>query len=198
MHAQKTESCNAGAVNCFLLLWVFNVWSACCSFASQQQRINRATSVCNCHSNAPYNLVYKAHFFSHRKKAKVGGAPYTRVQQNPTFIFSVIRSGMLPRFISDAKDKHPTFIFTVIRSGMLPRFISDAKDKHPTFIFTVIRSRMLPRFISDAKDKHPTFIFAIIRSRIFPSFIIRGQEISVHAASPGNCNRRLMISPVKH
>ena len=71
---------------------------------------------------------------------------------------------MLPRFISDAKDKHPTFIFTVIRSGMLPRFISDAKDKHPTFIFTVIRSGMLPRFISDAKDKHPTFIFTVIRS----------------------------------
>ena len=70
----------------------------------------------------PYNLVYKAHFFSRRKKAKVGGAPYTRVQQNRTFIFSVIRSRMLPRFISDAKDKHPTFIFTVIRSGMLPRF----------------------------------------------------------------------------
>ena len=118
----------------------------------------------------PYNLVYN--FFSRRKKAKVGGAPYTRVQQNPTFIFSVIRSRMLPRFIFDAKDKHPTFIFTVIRSGMLPRFISDAKDKHPTFIFTVIRSRMLPQFISDAIDKHPTFIFAVIRSRIFPSFIM--------------------------
>ena len=163
------------------------------SFFSIWVHIN--SSLCLLHSQ--YHIIlYIRRNFPHRKKAKVGGAPYTRVQQNPTFIFSVIRSrmlpqfisdakdkhptfiftviqsGMLPRFISDAKDKHPTFIFTVIRSGMLPRFISDAKDKHPTFIFTVIRSRMLPRFISDAKDKHPTFIFAVIRSRIFPSFIM--------------------------
>ena len=29
---------------------------------------------------------------------------------------------MLPPFISDVKDKHPTFIFSVIRSSMLPPF----------------------------------------------------------------------------
>ena len=107
----------------------------------------------------------------------------------------LIRSRMLPPFISDAKDKHPTFIFSVIRSRMLPPFISDAKDKHPTFILAsygaecyrhsfptlktnirhlflpLIRSRMLPPFISDAKDKHPTFIFSVIRSRMLPPFI---------------------------
>ena len=86
---------------------------------------------------------------------------------HPTFYFHVIRSRMLPPFISDAKDKHPTFYFSVIQSRMLPPFISDAKDKHPTFIFSVIRSRMFPPFISDAKDKHPTFIFSVIRSRIY-------------------------------
>ena len=52
----------------------------------------------------PHSLVYTAHFFSRRGISKVGGAPYIRVQQNPTFIFSVTRSGMLPPFISDAKD----------------------------------------------------------------------------------------------
>ena len=55
-------------------------------------------------SRLPYSLVYTAHFFSRRGISKVGGAPDIRVQQNPTFIFSVTRSGMLPPFISDAKD----------------------------------------------------------------------------------------------
>ena len=50
--------------------------------------------------------------------------------------------------------------FSVIRSRMLPSFISDVKDKHPAFISSVIRSRMFPSFISDVKDKHPTFILA--------------------------------------
>ena len=108
----------------------------------------------------PKNLVYKAQFFSRREKAKVGGSPYKRVQQNQNLFFSVIRSRMLPPFISDTKDKHTTFIFSVIRSGILLPFISDAKDKHLTFIFSVIRSRMFPPFISDAKHKHPTFILA--------------------------------------
>ena len=35
--------------------------------------------------------------------------------------------------------------FSVIRSRMLPPFISDAEDKHPTFIFSVIRSRIVVR-----------------------------------------------------
>ena len=95
---------------------------------------------------------------------------------HPTFIFSVIRSRMLPPFISDAKDKHPTFIFSIIRSRMLPPFISEAKDKHPTFIFSVIRSRMLPPLISDAKDKHLTFIFSVIRSRMLPPFIFDAKD----------------------
>ena len=77
-----------------------------------------------------------------------------------TFILSVIRSRMLPSFISDVKDKHPTFIFSVIRSRMLPSFISDRKKQTPDIYFSVIRRRMVSPFISDAKDKHPTFILA--------------------------------------
>ena len=69
--------------------------------------------------NLPYSLVYTAHFLSRRGISKVGGAPYIRVQQNPTFIFSVTRSGMLPPFISDAKDA-PDIYFSVIRSQKLP------------------------------------------------------------------------------
>ena len=96
--------------------------------------------------------IHTGTFFSRWGISKVRGAPYIRVQQNPTFIFSVIRSRMLPPVISDAKDKHPTFIFSVIRRRMLPSFISDANDKQPTFIFSVIRSRMLLPFISDANE----------------------------------------------
>ena len=66
-----------------------------------------------------------------------------------------------------AKDKHTTFIFSVIQSGILSPFISDAKDKHLTFIFSVIRSQMFPPFISDAKHKHLTFILASCRAECY-------------------------------
>ena len=43
-------------------------------------------------------------FFHGGEYQKSGVRLNIRVQQNPTFIFSVTRSGMLPPFISDAKD----------------------------------------------------------------------------------------------
>ena len=52
--------------------------------------------------------------------------------------------------------------FSVIRSRMLPLFISDVKDntRHLFLASYGAESRMFPSFISDVKDKHPTFILA--------------------------------------
>ena len=67
----------------------------------------------------PYSLVYTAHFFSRRGISKVGGAPYIRVQQNPTFIFRS-HGAECYRHSFPTRKTHPTFIFNVIRSQRLP------------------------------------------------------------------------------
>ena len=80
------------------------------------------------------------------------------LKTNTQHLFSVIRSRMLPSFISDAKDKTPNIYFSVIQSRMLPSFISNAKDKHPAFVSASYGDKWYRHSFPMLVTKHPTFL----------------------------------------
>ena len=77
---------------------------------------------------------------------------------NTRHLFSVIRSRILPPFISDRKSKHPTFISASYGAEYYRHSFATVKaNTRHLFYFSVIQSRILPPFISDRKSKHPTY-----------------------------------------